>query len=508
LSDHTVQRSGFGAAGPKEGCAIYKKEGANEIATFFNFVKASIGSGSFALPWGILQAGVLVGGFGMILLGLASVYTMQLMLECKHYVADKQLPPEKRKSLNYTELGRRALGGVGKWAVDLSVLGCNLGVCAGYMIFIAGNLHWAANCFEDKLHHQNTSNVTLDLFSSSNNVTSPYDGICFSIWEIYAIILPILIALTFLPSFKVLAFSAYIGSVFLVLAVAVVYVFGFIRHHVFCAIFNDEVKYVPTSGTGVALWFGVTAFLFCVHSMVIPLESVMKHPSRMQYVLDTACVVVLAVNLPFAIYGYLLFGSATAGYVFENLPGGGSLGVLYDLARVFLSIELTLTFPIAFKPAADVAEEIWHNFLMVFVKRGKLGIVEELYNNNSLQFRVGRYAMLCVIRTFLVMVSWSIAVGIPRFEICLALVGSLATTILAFILPPLFHLSLKWRVTRPARNVFHVCLLLSGIVVSLLATSISLYAAITERGSPDTCDSIRTRCRLAGSHAGHCEQLD
>ena len=43
----------------------------SEIATFFNFAKASIGSGSFALPYGILQAGVVVGGFGMILLGLA-----------------------------------------------------------------------------------------------------------------------------------------------------------------------------------------------------------------------------------------------------------------------------------------------------------------------------------------------------------------------------------------------------------------------------------------------------
>ena len=43
----------------------------SEIATFFNFAKASIGSGSFALPWGILQVGVLVGGLGMILLGLA-----------------------------------------------------------------------------------------------------------------------------------------------------------------------------------------------------------------------------------------------------------------------------------------------------------------------------------------------------------------------------------------------------------------------------------------------------
>ena len=41
-----------------------------EIATFFNFAKASIGSGSFALPWGILQCGVILGSFGMVFLGL------------------------------------------------------------------------------------------------------------------------------------------------------------------------------------------------------------------------------------------------------------------------------------------------------------------------------------------------------------------------------------------------------------------------------------------------------
>ena len=50
------------------------------------------------------------------------------------------MPAEKRRSLNYTELGRVAMGQFGKWAVDISVLGCNLGVCAGYMIFISSNL--------------------------------------------------------------------------------------------------------------------------------------------------------------------------------------------------------------------------------------------------------------------------------------------------------------------------------------------------------------------------------
>ena len=68
-----------------------------------------------------------------------SVYTMQLMLECKH-VVERQLPIREKQNLNYTQIGEKAWGLFGKWAVNLSVLLCNLGVCAGYMIFISSNL--------------------------------------------------------------------------------------------------------------------------------------------------------------------------------------------------------------------------------------------------------------------------------------------------------------------------------------------------------------------------------
>ena len=130
----------------------------------------------------------------------------------------------------------------------------------------------------------------------------------------------------------------------------------------------------------------------------------MKRPQRMPFLLDMACLVVVGVNLPFAVYGYLLFGSNTQGmwvgvsecvgacvcvigyflslphsalailcfppffssllslgYVFENLPGGW----FNDTVRLLLSLELTLTFPIVFKPASEVAEEILHNFMTV-----------------------------------------------------------------------------------------------------------------------------------------------
>ena len=69
-----------------------------------------------------------------------SLYTMQLMLECKTVVTDRLAPLHYNEPVTYTRIGREALGFVGKWAVDLAVLGCNLGVCAGYMIFIANNM--------------------------------------------------------------------------------------------------------------------------------------------------------------------------------------------------------------------------------------------------------------------------------------------------------------------------------------------------------------------------------
>lgn len=103
--------------------------------------------------------------------------------------------------------------------------------------------------------------------------------------------------------------------------------------------------------------------------------------------------------------------------------------------------------------------------------------------------------MVFALRAVLVLISWGVAVGIPRFELCLALVGSLATTVLAFVLPPLFHLVLKWRHTHMCLNVFHILLLTCGILATVLATSINLYMAITAPASNGTCGAIHNQCQ-------------
>ena len=96
---------------------------------------------------------------------------------------------------------------------------------------------------------------------------------------------------------------------------------------------------------------------------VIPIESGMKKPEWMKYMVDATCFIVLAVNLPFAVYGYLLFGNETRGYIFENMPGT----TFDNVVRLLLSIELSLTFPIVFKPATLVVEE-WMETSFVFLR--------------------------------------------------------------------------------------------------------------------------------------------
>ena len=96
---------------------------------------------------------------------------------------------------------------------------------------------------------------------------------------------------------------------------------------------------------------------------MIPIESGMKKPERIKYLVDAACFIVLAVNLPFAVYGYLLFGNETKGYIFENMPGT----TFDNVVRLLLSIELSLTFPLVFKPATLVVEE-WMETSYVIIK--------------------------------------------------------------------------------------------------------------------------------------------
>ena len=408
-----------------------KQTGSNTYGAIFNFAKASVGSGSFALPWGMKQAGIVLGAVAMVIIGSLSLYTMLLILEIKRGCQKVT----KNRNLDFSTMGRVCMGVPGRILVDISILLCNLGVCAGYMLFIGGNLRIPLHCWL---------------------------GYPTSIWLTYAIIVPVLVLLTLIPSFKILAYASMVGWVFLAVAMGTVYYYGIYDG------FQLDVTYFNIEGF--PLFYGVTAFLFCVHSMVVPVEMEMAKPTQMNVVLLVAGFVVVVVNLPFSIYGYLLFGSDTQGVIFDNLPNG----TFNNIVRLMLSAELTLTFPLVFKPASQVFE----NYLDLYFKKFK-------------------FIQILILRPILVLVSFSLAIGIPYFQFMAALVGGFATTLLAFIWPPLFHFLLLRKTTHVLRNVFHIVLLLIGIVSITTTTYTTIVQIIlTAEGNATNATNTSLACEV------------
>ena len=161
----------------------------------------------------------------------------------------------------------------------------------------------------------------------------------------------------------------------------------------------------------------------------------MKKPDRMKYLVDAACFVALSVNIPFAVYGYLLFGNETKGYIFENMPGTA----FDNVVRLLLSIELSLTFPIIFKPVSLVVEEwmetsyatiknkvrrvkylICMHVLSLILQYGMPSFMQAAYKSSFVW-----YTMVCIMRTLLVLIAWSVAILIPEFQLAIAFVGGM-----------------------------------------------------------------------------------
>ena len=85
---------------------------------------------------------------------------------------------------------------------------------------------------------------------------------------------------------------------------------------------------------------------------------------------------------------------------------------------------------------------------------------------------------MCIMRAVLVLLAFAIAAPIPHFELIVALVGGLATTIAAFILPPAFHLLLFWRLKSKFIAVLNILLLLFGLVASTVTTATTIVQIV------------------------------
>lgn len=108
--------------------------------TFVHLVKGYIGPGCLSQPWAYSQIGIRNGIIATLVLGFLSSWNCLLVMKRKvQYVANCP-EPERRRHVGYPEIGEVAYGQYFKLYVNFAVCVQQLAICTVYFSFISDNI--------------------------------------------------------------------------------------------------------------------------------------------------------------------------------------------------------------------------------------------------------------------------------------------------------------------------------------------------------------------------------
>ncbi|CAN6165642.1 unnamed protein product [Urochloa humidicola] len=223
--------------------------GATAAQTLGNVVVSIVGTGVLGLPYAFRAAGWLAGSVGIAAAGFATLYCMLLLVDCRDKLEEDEDEDCYHGHYTYGDLGEKCFGTIGRCLTEILVLVSQAGGSVAYLIFIGQNLH--------------------SIFSQ---LMSPAGFI-------FAILLPVQIALSFIRSLSSLSPFSIFADVCNVLAMAMVikedlqlFDHPFSNRNAFNGLWA-----VPFS-------FGVAVFCFEGFSMTLALEASMAERKKFRWI--------------------------------------------------------------------------------------------------------------------------------------------------------------------------------------------------------------------------------
>ncbi|VVC26998.1 Amino acid transporter, transmembrane domain [Cinara cedri] len=168
------------------------------------------------------------------------------------------------------------------------------------------------------------------------------------------------------------------------------------------------------SWNSVALAYGILAFQFDVHPLVLTVQMDMVDKRKLPLVIVWAFSITCSLFLITTTIGYVRFGSVLSTNLLDELSDSR-----------FLNVDITLvTIQICLSTVVSTTALFQHIEHFLRIPR---------------EFNWKR----CVLRSSVVMVAVAIGEAVPRFDLLMGLVGALLTGPLMFLLPPLFYVKIR-----------------------------------------------------------------
>ena len=354
-------------------------------------IKANIGTAVFALPFAYYCGGMVFSPIGTVVIAVASMLSFNMLAETSTYfnfIYEGQL-------FDYAALAEVSMQQSSLWAVckcapfskvivNIMLIFAQFGNCTGYIIFTSGT----AQTFLEK----------------------------------FAFFLDIRI-------YMIASFAFFLGCALIKDIKMVSKVSGFINVLYFACIFLvigflltdlKDPSRLPQVGSweGISLYFGNS--IYCVEGIgcLIPLKNKTRNQKHFKYVLNFGMLFIFFILIVFGTLGYISFGDKVKMSISYNLPETG----LFQAMHVVLVITILVTYTVQMYPLVQII----------------LPKMTKVLPNSSLNVQE------TVLRVILSLLALIIALIVPQLALFLDLVGAVASSILALIMPPIMYDSMLY----------------------------------------------------------------
>jgi len=347
-----------------------------DVGAFITTIKSFVGMGILTLPYAATKGGYILGPLGLLIVAGLSHHCMGLLLQMSAAM--------RTKTVSFGALGMHIAGRWAKVLVENCLVLTQYGFAIADLIFIVENVKDVV-CVETR-----------------GTACPPKGKMCIGV-------LAFLLPLTWLRSLQVLTVPVLMSNVVLICGISWVYYCAFEQigtHGVAPGIVAFNWGDLP-------VFFGCAVFSFEGIGLVLPIQYAMQHPSHFPAILRQAMLILAVLFASFSFIGYAAYGNETADMITFSIPQNKITSFL----RLFYCLGVFFTYPVMLFPLYQVTES---------------------------KFRCLKDTERCwrriAFRTTLVILTGVIGMQIPHFGLFLGLIGSVACSLLAFVLPALFHL--------------------------------------------------------------------